>query len=253
MKIFPKIFWWYCLLIFQVMCRDPPTVKIEKQGTISGMFMKMYRTQSIVAYLGIPYAHPPIGMMRFSPPVVDELPKWEGTRNGSVSQPNCYQNTNNPPPKHTMVLNKLLSKMDINMTMMDMASDRYDEDCLYLNIFVPDGEFSEVSWNFGNIDFAVFASNCISPSVLSGATQILVIPPFPTTKLTRIYRLAKNSCFRPPEKEAENNKHSSEESFSAAFFRVPHASVHFKVGKNSRKSSKRKNRSEWSEKQSVFT
>jgi cholinesterase len=163
------------------MCRDPPTVKIDKQGTISGMFMKMYRTQSIVAYLGIPYAHPPIGMMRFSPPIVDELPKWEGIRNGSVSQPNCYQNTNNPPPKHTMVLNKLLNKMDINMTMMDMASDRYDEDCLYLNIFVPDGELTNQNFFDKN---RFFIQKMHFSSVLSGATQILVIFS-PTTKFRR--------------------------------------------------------------------
>lgn len=129
------------MLIFQVMCRDPPTVKIKDQGTVSGMFMKMYRTQSIVAFLGLPYAHPPLNGLRFTPPVVDNLTPWEGIRNGSVSQPNCYQNTKNPPQKHTMVLNKLLTKvMDLNMTMMDMAGDRYDEDCLYLNIFAPDGK-----------------------------------------------------------------------------------------------------------------
>lgn len=143
--IFPKIFWCYCLLILQVMCRDPPTVKIKDQGMIMGMFMKMYRTQSIVAYLGIPYAHPPIGMYRFSPPIVDNIPSWDGVRNGSVSQPNCFQNTNNPKQKHTMVLNKLLTKvMDIESMMSEMGSDQYDEDCLYLNLFVPDGESTQV-------------------------------------------------------------------------------------------------------------
>jgi carboxylesterase type B len=139
--IFPKIFWCYCLLILQVMCRDPPTVKIKDQGMIMGMFMKMYRTQSIVAYLGIPYAHPPVGMLRFNPPVVDNIPSWEGVRNGSQSQPNCFQNVNNPKQKHTVVLNKLLNKvMDMDVMMNELGSDQYDEDCLYLNLFVPDGE-----------------------------------------------------------------------------------------------------------------
>lgn len=108
-----------------------------------GMFMKMYRTQSIVAYLGIPYAMPPVGMLRFRPPIVDNLPSWDGVRNGSISQPNCYQNTKLPKQKHTMVLNKLLNKvMDLDSMMMEFSSDQYDEDCLYLNIFVPDGELS---------------------------------------------------------------------------------------------------------------
>lgn len=144
--IFPKIFWCYCILIFQVMCRDPPTVKIKDQGTVMGMLMKMYRTQRIVAYLGIPYALPPTGMLRFSPPIVDNLPSWDGVRNGSIAQPNCYQNTKTPKQKHTMVLNKLLNKvMDMDSMMMEMSSDQYDEDCLYLNLFVPDGESSRLS------------------------------------------------------------------------------------------------------------
>lgn len=142
--IFPKIFWYYCILIFQVMCRDPPTVKIKDQGTVMGMFMNMYRTQRIVAYLGLPYAHPPLRMLRFSPPIVDNLPSWDGIRNGSLSQPNCWQNTNRPMQKHTMVLNRLLNKvMDIDSMMSDWGSDRYDEDCLYLNVFAPDGESSD--------------------------------------------------------------------------------------------------------------
>jgi carboxylesterase type B len=139
--LFPQIFWCYCLLILQVMCRDPPTVKIKEQGTVMGMFMKMYRTQSIVAYLGIPYAQPPVDLNRFGPPVVDNLPRWDGIRNGSMAQPNCYQNANTPKQKHTMVLNKLLNKvMDMDMMMNEMGSDQYAEDCLYLNLFVPDGE-----------------------------------------------------------------------------------------------------------------
>jgi len=140
--IFPKIFWCYCILIFQVMCRDPPTVKIKEQGSILGKFMKMYRTQRVVTYLGVPYAHPPVGPLRFMPPVVDNLPSWEGVRNGSQMQPNCYQNTKNPKPKHLEVLNKLLNKvMDMDSMMSEMATDEFDEDCLYLNVFVPDGTF----------------------------------------------------------------------------------------------------------------
>jgi carboxylesterase type B len=123
------------------MCRDPPTVKIKDQGNIMGMFMKMYRTQSIVAYLGIPYAKPPLDHLRFGPPVVDDLPKWDGTRNGSIARPNCLQNTKMPKPKHRMVLDKLLNKVMDMHSMMDLDTDQYDEDCLYLNIFTPDGEF----------------------------------------------------------------------------------------------------------------
>jgi carboxylesterase type B len=122
------------------MCRDPPIVKIN-QGMISGMFMKMYRTQRIVAYMGINYAMPPIDGLRFQPPVI-VLPPWEGVRNGSISQPSCLQRSENPLPKHTQVLNKLLNKvMDVDNMMSDIANGDFSEDCLYLNVFVPDGKF----------------------------------------------------------------------------------------------------------------
>jgi Carboxylesterase family len=133
------------------MCRDPPVVKIKDQGPIMGMFLKMYRTQRIVAYFGIPYAQPPVGNLRFERPVVENLPNWQmtGIRNGSISQPNCYQNSNNARPKHTQVLNKLLNRiMDVDSMMSDIGSDQYDEDCLYLNIFVPDGNVKVIDKNF---------------------------------------------------------------------------------------------------------
>lgn len=150
--IFPKIFWYYCILILQVMCRDPPSVKIKNQGTIMGMFIKSHRTSTIVAYLGVPYAHPPLGMLRFRPPIIDSLPSWEGVRNGSISQPNCYQNTNTPKLKHTMVLNKLLNKV-IDLDLMMMENDHYDEDCLYLNIYVPAGRSHNFCSNSKSIYF----------------------------------------------------------------------------------------------------
>ena len=140
--IFPRIIWCYCILIFQVMCRDPPVMKIKDQGMISGMFMQMYRTQRIIAYLGVPYAMPPIGPLRFAVPVINILPAWEGVRNGSLAKPKCFQNTQNPQPMHTKVINKLLEKMGMDMdnVMGEIEPDMYDEDCLYLNVYVPDGK-----------------------------------------------------------------------------------------------------------------
>lgn len=144
---FLKILWGY-LLIVVVLCRDPPTVKIPEQGTIMGMFMKMYRTQRIVAYMGIPYAQPPIGMLRFQAPDTENLPSWEpNVRNGSIMQADCYQNVNIPKPKHSVVFDKLINKV-VDMDSMEIAADQYDEDCLYLNIFVPDGKYKK---NIGKI------------------------------------------------------------------------------------------------------
>jgi hypothetical protein len=124
--------------------RDPPTVEIPDQGQIMGFYLKMYRTQRVISYMGIPYAHPPVAEKRFMPPIVDDLPGWEGIRNGSQMMPDCWQNTLKPEPKHAEVFKQLLYKM-VDPESGLSGDRRYDEDCLYLNIFVPDGEF--LFWN----------------------------------------------------------------------------------------------------------
>ena len=69
----------------------------------------------IDTYLGIPYAQPPIGDLRFSPP--QPLPPWEGKiLSADRYGPDCWQSVDpiqNPSP------------------------NAVDEDCLYLNVFAP--------------------------------------------------------------------------------------------------------------------
>ena len=132
----------YCILILQVTCRDPPIVKIKDQGMISGMFITMHRTQRIIAYMGIPFAMPPIDSLRFAVPVINMLPAWEGVRNGSIPMPKCFQNAKSAQPAHIKVINKLLEKfgMEMDNMMGEMEPESFSEDCLYLNIYVPDGK-----------------------------------------------------------------------------------------------------------------
>lgn len=112
--------------------REPPTVNIPDQGQLVGMYMKMFRIQRIVAYLGVPYAQPPF--VRFGPPVVDDLPSWQGPRNATEYQPECWSDTRRPAKQHDVAFSRLIGvsrKWDPGL---------YSEDCLYLNIFVPDGK-----------------------------------------------------------------------------------------------------------------
>lgn len=119
-----------------VLCRDAPIVKIPNQGSIMGQFLKMFRTQTIVGYLGIPYANPPIGEFRFAPPSVKpNLPSWDGTRNGTIPQMQCWSDVRRPMKVHDEILFKILG-IDMKVT----NNSQFSEDCLYLNIYIPDGK-----------------------------------------------------------------------------------------------------------------
>ena len=67
------------------------------------------------AYLGIPYAQPPINQLRFKPPV--PVTSWNGVLNATQYQYSCPQ----PTP--------------IFLSNPSSQSSQIDEDCLYLNIF----------------------------------------------------------------------------------------------------------------------
>ncbi len=66
------------------------------------------------AYLGIPYARPPVGALRWREPMPVE--PWSGERDASAQGPPCVQNP------HFMPTAKEVSR----------------EDCLYLNVWTPD-------------------------------------------------------------------------------------------------------------------
>lgn len=103
-------------------------VTIPDQGSIMGKEVSMIRTQRILAYLGIPYAQPPLERLRFAPPVTDPLPSWDGIRNGTEFAPACLQSNDDFSKRETSFLH-LISDLNYEV----------NEDCLYLNVFVPFG------------------------------------------------------------------------------------------------------------------
>lgn len=138
--LFYSIYLYSAIFIFPLMfritlSRDAPVVELPSQGQILGFFFKMFRTQTIVGYLGIPYAQPPTEKNRFGEPLTTPLPSWEGIRNGKNPPMQCWSNTKKPIKNHDEIFFKILG-IDPNMT----DSSQFSEDCLYINIFVPDGK-----------------------------------------------------------------------------------------------------------------
>ncbi|XP_044742128.1 acetylcholinesterase 4 [Chrysoperla carnea] len=77
----------------------------------------------IHAYLGIPYALPPIGSRRFAPP--EKHPGWNKTLYAANIPPNCPH----LPSKRSSAIEQHQSR--------SYDSDTQSEDCLYLNIWTP--------------------------------------------------------------------------------------------------------------------
>lgn len=90
-----------------------------KRGIIRGKQMKLF--------LGVPYATPPVGDLRFKPPVPLQSESVE--RNAEEFAPICYQ-----PPHIKEVMSPLLTPNTAELS----------EDCLYLNLYIPDTQENEL-------------------------------------------------------------------------------------------------------------
>ncbi|HEU5442597.1 MAG TPA: carboxylesterase family protein, partial [Steroidobacteraceae bacterium] len=85
---------------------DPPAGRMK--GTIEG---------NLRVFKGIPYARPPVGELRWKPPL--PLPRWQGVREATAFGPECFQ------PTSTFVSVYIEQPMPMS------------EDCLTLNIWAP--------------------------------------------------------------------------------------------------------------------
>ena len=144
------------------------TVVKIKYGLLQGLLVKMdkvfgntikstknhhhhhpIRLQPVKAYLGIPYASPPTGALRFMPPVTPT--HWRGIRLATELQSLCPQRI----PYADLVLNQTTSTEALKLMPLSRFEwlrriiprmSNQSEDCLYLNIYTPDlgSEWSEI-------------------------------------------------------------------------------------------------------------
>ena len=125
------VFW-----LFLVLChaQKPSRVVRTRQGRLRGIQVHQPGLLGAEAYLGVPYASPPVGSFRFMPPMSPD--SWSGVREAARFAPVCPQ-----------VLPTLANKTE---ALRYMTVGRYnylkqlvphlqkqDEDCLYLNIYTP--------------------------------------------------------------------------------------------------------------------
>lgn len=92
-----------------------------KNGKVRGKSLPVLGG-TVTAFLGIPYAQPPLGRLRFKKP--QSLAKWSDIWNATKYANSCYQNIDQTFPGF------------LGSEMWNPNTD-LSEDCLYLNVWVP--------------------------------------------------------------------------------------------------------------------
>ncbi|CAH2103575.1 unnamed protein product [Euphydryas editha] len=111
--MFRGIVLWLLNVFFVVICAESVPIRETSLGVLEGYYMKTRSGRLISAFTAIPYAVPPVGELRFMPPV--PVQPWEGILNASKVAPICVQR--NPYTRQKEIVGQ--------------------EDCLYLNIYSP--------------------------------------------------------------------------------------------------------------------
>ncbi|XP_018364934.1 PREDICTED: carboxylesterase 5A-like [Trachymyrmex cornetzi] len=172
--------------------RENPTVKIPDQGTVLGKEIAVNSVR-VTQYLGIPYAQPPLGELRFKRPMTEPLPSWTDVKNATQFAPSCPQVTGQL---------KLHEKLFMQLLPPDMPDPGFDENCLFLNIFVPsEGNRQNDQWPvmvwFHGGDFNTGTPAIWDASVFVSKQKVLVV--------TVAYRLNILGFFTTTDSEASGN------------------------------------------------
>ncbi|XP_020845084.1 cocaine esterase-like [Phascolarctos cinereus] len=99
-------------------------IRTTESGQIQGTQISIKGIdKGVSVFLGIPFAKPPVGALRFSPPQPSD--SWSNVRDATTYSPVCLQNVT--------PLESMAKVMKVNIPIPANS-----EDCLYLNIYVPD-------------------------------------------------------------------------------------------------------------------
>ncbi|XP_064079174.1 neuroligin-4, X-linked-like isoform X1 [Macrobrachium nipponense] len=115
-----------------------------KYGQLRGFYRQVTNSNFRVAtYLGVPYATPPVGANRFSP--TRALSQWVGVHEATHFGPSCPQRFPDLS-NETAALSRMSRAQYLRLRRYLPVLRRQNEDCLYLNIYVPDEDAAMMAY-----------------------------------------------------------------------------------------------------------
>jgi len=115
-----------------------------KYGALRGVLLAQ---QPVEAFLGVPYASAPVGSLRYMPPVTPS--KWRGTRLADAFSPVCPQRLPDIANRSEALLRIPRARLVFLERLLPLLANQ-SEDCLYMNIYVPQGGKSPFGSKYQN-------------------------------------------------------------------------------------------------------
>ncbi|KAF4521495.1 hypothetical protein B566_EDAN001795 [Ephemera danica] len=107
-----------------------------KYGDLRGVIWELVGRHlgSVEVFRGVPYASPPVGNLRFMPPVTGAL--WRGVKMADRFSPVCPQRLPNISDEQTALKKMPKGRLEYLKRLLPYLQNQ-SEDCLYLNIYTP--------------------------------------------------------------------------------------------------------------------
>lgn len=107
-----------------------------KYGDVSGVIVTPdnRRLDAVEVFRGVPYASPPVGSLRFMPPVTGSL--WSGVKVADRFGPVCPQRLPNVSDETAALKTMARGRLQYLRRLLPYLQNQ-SEDCLYLNIYAP--------------------------------------------------------------------------------------------------------------------
>ncbi|KAM5134102.1 pyrethroid hydrolase Ces2e-like [Callospermophilus lateralis] len=163
-------------------------IRTTHTGQVRGSLIHVKGTDAEVhTFLGIPFAKPPLGPLRFAAPEPPE--PWSGVRDGTSHPAMCLQNAD-------IMNTEALNLQSINWPPIPMS-----EDCLYLSIYAPPharegSNLPVMVWIHGGA-LVVGSASMFDGSILAAIENVLVV--------TIQYRLGVLGFFSTGDQHATGN------------------------------------------------